>query len=115
MTRKKVPREVSPKKDPKQRSVSIDTPLKWIELCKELLKLGCPPEDLQRIKGSKWEVVFPTEKQAQEVGGSRWRVGAYTLLSCYLEERKALTAPVVSSEELKEKEERRKRTEVYQD
>ena len=115
MTRKKVLREVSPKKDLQQRSVSIDTPLKWIELSRELLKLGCPPEDLQRIKGSKWEVVFPTEKQAQEVGGSRWRVGAYTLLSCYLEERKALTAPVVSSEELKEKEERRKRTEVYQD
>ena len=53
MPRKKVLREVSPKKDLKQRSVSIDTPLKWIELCKELLKLGCPPEDLQRIKGSK--------------------------------------------------------------
>ena len=52
MPRKKVLREVSPKKDLLQRSVSIDTPLKWIELCKELLKLGCPPEDLQRIKGS---------------------------------------------------------------
>ena len=71
MTRKKVPRKVSLKKDLKQRSVLIDTPLKWIELCKELLKLGCPAEDLQRIRGTKWEMVFPTEKQAQEVGGSR--------------------------------------------
>ena len=115
MPRKKVLREVSPKKDLKQRSVSIDTPLKWIELCKELLKLGCPPEDLQRIKGSKWEVVFPTEKQAQEVGGSRWRVGAYTLLPRYLGEKKAPTAPVVSPEERKEKEDRRRKTEAYQD
>ena len=115
MPRKKVLREVSPKKDLQQRSVSIDTPLKWIELCKELLKLGCPPEDLQRIKGSKWEVVFPTEKQAQEVGGSRWRVGAYTLLPHYLGERKAPTAPMVEPEELKKKEERRKKTEAYQD
>jgi len=115
MPRKKVLREVSPKKDLKQRSVSIDTPLKWIELCKELLKLGCPPEDLQRIKGSKWEVVFPTEKQAQEVGGSRWRVGAYTLLPRYLGEKKTPAAPMVTPEELKEKEDRRKRTEAYQD
>ena len=53
MTKKKVLREVSSKKDLQQRSVSIDTPLKWIELCKELLKLGCPPEDLQRIRGTK--------------------------------------------------------------
>ena len=60
-------------------------------------------------------MVFPTEKQAQEVEGSRWRVGAYTLLSCYLEERKALKAPVVSPEELKEKEDRRRKTEAYQD
>ena len=115
MPKKRVLREVSPKKDLLQRSVSIDTPLKWIELCKELLKLGCPPEDLQRIRGTKWEVVFPTEKQAQEVGGSRWRVGVYTFLPHYLGQRKAPTAPVVSPEEQKEKEERRKRTEEYQD
>ena len=49
MPRKKVLEEVSQKTDHKQRTVSINTLLKWIELCKELLKLGCPPEDLQRI------------------------------------------------------------------
>ena len=109
MPRRKVLREVSPKKDLKQRSVSIDTPLKWIELSRELLKLGCPPEDLQRIKGSKWEVVFPTEEQAQEVGGSRWRVGIYTLLPFYLGNRKeaaAPAAPVVTPEELRERAEK---------
>ena len=106
MTRKKVLKEVSPKKDLKQRTVSFDTPLKWIELSRELLKLGCPPEDLQRVKGSKWEVVFTTEEQAQEVGGSSWHVGLYVLLPHYLEERKASvapTAPVATPKELKEK------------
>ena len=43
---KRVPRRVNSKNNLKERIVSVDTPLKWIELCKELLKLGSPPEEL---------------------------------------------------------------------